>query len=178
MSWASEFEGWYSRARPHPSPSEFIPTRDRLSFAVLHSAQADPGGFTLALFSPNIAIDALGKVLVLDEKDFDGLTALARQTLALPDTGLYRNTWRIKRDRTEQPIERLFVPHDGGGLRQTCVQGYGKDTRELKVPAGKQLPDVLWELFGLISEAEEGYEGEKEVKDNIIARVKDAMGDI
>ncbi|KAI0341737.1 hypothetical protein BDW22DRAFT_269156 [Trametopsis cervina] len=152
-------EGWHARAQPHPDPSSFTPDRAQLAFAVLRNAAANPEGFTLALFAPDIAIDASGQVLVAQSADFTGLVSLAKQTVDLPPTGSSMNAWRIAQPRTSQPIERLFVPGPDGQLVQTSVQGYEKGKTELSKPVGDtdQLPPLLEELFGLIGEARDGY---------------------
>ena len=39
MSWTSKYSGWHSRAKAHPSPNTFSPSRDTLAFAVSRLAQ-------------------------------------------------------------------------------------------------------------------------------------------
>lgn len=176
MSWHSDFAGWRSRSQPHPSPTAFNPTRDALVFGALRNAPAQPDGFTLALFTPNIAVDAMGRALVLGADDFAGLNALAKETLDLPETGSFRNTWRVKQMRTSQPIDRLFVSTSGNALREVSVRGYDKEKRDLSVPVTEhtQLPDTLWELFGLIVESREDYEqGQEDAK--LIGQVKELL---
>lgn len=51
-------------------------------------------GFSVALFKPNVAVDAMGRVFVLTEEDFSALSALAAETAGLPTTGSFRNQWR------------------------------------------------------------------------------------
>lgn len=174
MTWHSNFAGWRIRAQAHPTPDAFIPSRNELVLGVLRSEPAQPNGFTLALFSPNVAVDALGRVLLLSEADFNGLTALGKQTLDLPETGSYRNTWRVKQLRTSQPIERLYVMSTSDALRQISVQGYSKGKRELSAPVGvyTELPVALWELYGLFGEAREDYERGKEDQ-TMIGKVKE-----
>ncbi|GJE87188.1 hypothetical protein PsYK624_032710 [Phanerochaete sordida] len=177
MSWTSQFAGWHSRS--HPDQRAFNPTRDELVFAVLRSTPAEPDGFTLALFTPNIAVDSMGRVLVLGQETFDGVASLAKQTLELPETGTFRNTWRIKQPRTSQPIERLLVPSSSGELRQICVQGYEKDKRELSAPVGDitELPEVLWELFGLFEESR-GLDQRGRESTVAIDKVKAVLGEV
>ncbi len=133
--WSSKYEGWYSRSTPQDdstSSSTFTPTREALAFAVLHSAQADADGFTLALFHPNIAVDAMGRLLVVEKDDFTGLTTLAQKTPGLPQTGSFWNTWRVSQERSEQVIRRLLVATSKEGeLVETSVQGYSKEQRAL-----------------------------------------------
>ncbi|KAI0082738.1 hypothetical protein K474DRAFT_1654890 [Panus rudis PR-1116 ss-1] len=176
-SWSSPYEGWFGRAKPYPSPETFSPSRENLAFAVLHHAPADPDGFTLALFSPDIAVDAMGHLHTIDKADFAGLTHLAQGTLKLPPTGLFMNTWKVAQRRTDNPIERLYVPKAEGDLVQTSVQGYEKGKKELKAPVGdiRELPDVLHEFFGLVAEARTGYERGREDKE-FLSRVKAVLG--
>lgn len=51
-------------------------------------------GFSVAFFKPNVAIDAMGRVLVVPQDDFDALANLAQQVSGLPETGAFRNQWR------------------------------------------------------------------------------------
>jgi len=158
--WSSEYSGWHSRSTPYDSPDKFTPTQESLAFAVLRSTQGTPDGYTLAFFTPNIAVDAMGRVLVVPADHFAGITLLAKQTLELPSTNSFRNSWRIDQQRTEQPIERLLVPtKEGQNFKQTGVQGFEKGKKMLKEKVGDltELPDVLYELFGLVAEAREGY---------------------
>lgn len=169
----TNFEGWHARAKPHSDPHSFVPVRSSLAFAVTHSAPARPHGFTLAAFSPNVLVDASGHVLNLTPEDFAGLVSLAQQTVDLPSTGSFMNAWRVAQPRTSQPIERLFVVGQDGRLVETSVQGYEKGKTELQAPVGNidHLPPLLYELFGLIAEAREGYEMGQE-DSTVIAKVR------
>ena len=51
-------------------------------------------GFSVALFKPNVAIDAMGRVLIVAQEDFTALEELARSVSSLPETGAFRNQWR------------------------------------------------------------------------------------
>ncbi|KAL4253894.1 hypothetical protein ABKN59_004216 [Abortiporus biennis] len=180
--WSSQYENWYQRTSLHPSPSTFTPTRESLVFSVLRSTPVDPEGYTVSFFKPNIAVDAMGRILDVKEDDFTGISNLAQQTLNLPQTGRFRNTWVIAHDRTSQPIDRLLVPNVPGEvseLSQTSVQGYEKGLKNLKTAVGDihELPAVLNELFGLVAEGRTGYtKGEEDVQ--VIAKVKDILGGI
>ena len=170
--------GWHARATPHPSPETFTPTRSSLAFAVLRNAQADPEGFTLALFSPNIAVDARGKVIIIDFDRWDAFVDLARQTVSLPKTGKFWNTWKVKQERTSQPIDRILVASAGSGeLVETSVQGWEKGKTELSEPVGDitQLPKVLDEFVELEREGRDGYVKGEEDKE-IIRKVKAVIG--
>lgn len=154
------------------------PPSPTLSFIVIHSAQVDPEGFTLAFFESNTVIDARGRVLqVTHADDFEGLVILAEQTsdkAELPETGNYLNTWRIKQMSTAQPVERMYVPRAlGSELKVTSVQCYDGLKRELKETVGglTELPEVLCEVFALVLEARTGYAKEEEDKE-VIRKVK------
>lgn len=130
------------------------------------------------MFKPNVAVDALGRVLVVPDADFQGIASLAERTVDLPQTGTFWNIWRIKQPITSQPIQRLLVPKDGG-FTDTSVQGYSKTNVELKEPVGGSttLPAVLVELFGLLEEARDGFEKGKEDQSRI-QQVKNVLGDV
>ena len=176
MAWHSEFAGWHIRAQMHPTPASFVPSRDSLVLGVLRSEPARPDGFTLALFLPNVAVDASGRVLLLAEADFVGLAALGEKARDLPQTRSFQNIWRVKQSRTSQPIERLFVKDQSDALYQLSVQGYEKGQRELKTPVNEytELPEMLWELFGLFEEAREGLERGKEDQ-TTIQKIRDIL---
>ncbi|KAI0780788.1 hypothetical protein BD413DRAFT_608032 [Trametes elegans] len=159
MSTTASLKGWHDRAHPPADKSQFEPTLDDLVFAVLLNAPADPEGFTLALFRPNLAVDASGRLLQLQDTDFRGLSELAEKTTSLPDTGSFLNTWKIAHDRTDQKIDRLVVP-TGGGQKVTSVQGWSADKTKLATPVAEydQLPPVLQELFEYIHEARANYQ--------------------
>ncbi|KDQ49500.1 hypothetical protein JAAARDRAFT_641197 [Jaapia argillacea MUCL 33604] len=61
---------WSTRANPHSSPSTFTLTRDSFVLTVLLNAPSDTDGFTLALFKSEIAVDSVGRVLILQPTDF------------------------------------------------------------------------------------------------------------
>jgi len=181
-SWTSPYADWHSRAIPHPSPASFSPTRSALSLAVLRNSQVEHEGFTLALFDTGddkVAVDAMGRVLLVAEADYAGVTALARRVaVELPNTGRFRNTWVIKQPATSQPIDRLLSVVEGR-LVETSVQGFMKGKKELKIPVGDitELPDVLSEATGLVLEGRTGYSrgsGDTEM----VGKVKDILNEM
>lgn len=170
---AMSAQGWHARAMPHPSP-DFTPTKDVLAFAVLLNAPIDPEGFTMALFQPDVAIDARGRVLQPQPQDFAALVALAQEANGLPDTGSFMNAWRVAHARTSQKIDRLFAKvTPGGDIRETSVQGWDPEKTQLQDAVGdyQALPLVLQELFGYIQEGREGFVRGEENKE-LISRVK------
>ena len=88
--------GWHARVLSSPPLTDFVPTRDLLQFTLLRSTPAQPEGLTLALFAPDIAIDAAGRVHHIQASDFATLTTLSTRILDLPNTGSFMNTWRIR----------------------------------------------------------------------------------
>lgn len=175
---STSLSGWHSRATPYPD--SFTPERSALRLVVLQNAPADPEGFTLALFdSPSkIAVDAAGRVLSIQDSDFEGLVALADQTKDLPSTGTFRNTWVIQQPMTSRPIERVLLPVDGVEYKETSVQGYDGVKTELKRPVGdyRSLPSILKDLIGLVVEARGGADGDRD--ESTINRVKAILGDV
>ena len=115
-TWSSPFASWHSRAESlsRTIVSTFTPSFDTLSLAVLLNSPSETNGFTLALFSQekedgpgtrSIAVDALGRELIVADEDAAGILELAKKTLALPQTGGFRNTWIVKR-----PIDEPAYP--------------------------------------------------------------------
>jgi hypothetical protein len=151
---------WRDRASPHDSPFSWSPRRSDLAFAVLRNGPVETDALTLALFNPNIAVDAMGNVLTLDSGDFDHLVSLANLIPDLPPTNIPWNTWAIKQPITSQPIDRLLLPLDDDTYMEISVQGYDSVGRELKEPVAvfPTLPDVIHELFELIAYSRVDYD--------------------
>jgi hypothetical protein len=114
----------------------------------------------------------MGNMIVLTDKDFDGITSLLSRVLELPDTGTFRNTWRLNHAATSQPIHRMLI---GEELKETSVQGFVKGKTDLKEPPG-ELPAVLSELTGLLLEGRDGYQRGQEDK-AIVQKMKDLVGE-
>ncbi|CAA7269397.1 unnamed protein product [Cyclocybe aegerita] len=163
--WSSPYSAYLQRADPQP---DFTPTRSALQLAVLRNSPVEPEGFTLALFSPLTAIDAKGHVYTLQQGDYEGILAIAERVKLLPNTGGFRNTWRVLHDTTSKPIDRVLSPKTALGdapssegyeaeYVETSVYGFDKTRRQLKEPVDEytELPDELWELTGLAWEARE-----------------------
>ena len=169
---------WRDRAERIPNPEAWQPEREDLVFAVIRNAQVEHHALTLALFSPNIGVDASGTVLALKEDDFSLFSSLARKTLELPQTGNPRNTWIIRRPTTSRPIERLFVPTSDSEVAETSVQGYNDQGEfELKRPVGDitVLPPLLQDLFGLILKARADYDPQRR-NEVVLQKVLDVVG--
>lgn len=90
-------QGWHARTSPHPAGTSYEPVRQDLLFVLQRSAPADPNGFSLALLTPDVAIDALGRVLTVSADDFAALRTLASKVadeINVPDTRSFGNQWR------------------------------------------------------------------------------------
>ncbi|KAG8902138.1 hypothetical protein FRB99_004825 [Tulasnella sp. 403] len=170
--------GWHSRIQPFEE--EFKPTRDTLAFVQLRNSKVEPAGFTAAFFAPNIVVDARGVVSTLSEGDWHGLKELSlRAVTELPNTGHFRNQWRIKQDRTGYPIDWLRVATASeGGLEHVSVYGYDGAHHQLEDPVGDytSLPSLLKDTFGLMQEARDGYE-RGHADEEVINKVKAVLGD-
>jgi hypothetical protein len=192
MSTMNDYKGWHTNAieNPHRSPEEFVPDINHLSFTLLSNTPVEPEGFTLAVFKPTLPdsskpnsddstiVDALGRVLYIPQDTYTYLNHLASEISAtLPETGTFRNTWRIKHPTTSRPIDRLLFKSDTDGLKETSVQGFSADKTELVSPVGKytHLPKIMRQFFGLALEAREDYSAGNADKE-MIGKVKKALG--
>ncbi|KAF8959233.1 hypothetical protein BDZ97DRAFT_1838724, partial [Flammula alnicola] len=139
--WSSIYSGYLQRATPFPDPHSYL--------AVLRNAPAEPDGFSLAIFSDRVAVDMKGNIYTLTEHDYDGVLQLAQAITSLPDTGGFRNQWRVLHRATCRPIDRILQ------FVETSVYGFDKHHVLLEEPVNgySDLPPVLWELNGLALEA-------------------------
>lgn len=180
-----EYKGWHSKALDNPrrSPEPFNPDIDNLSFTVLLNAQADPEGFTLAVFNPSSSdpdstiVDSLGRVLLLPSTTSSHLTQLAQTITTLPSTDSFRNTWRVEAPTTCQPIHRLLVKQDNGGLKEISLQGLSESRTTLVTPVGDytHLPEAMRQFFVLALEGREDFapgQGDREM----VEKVKRVLG--
>jgi hypothetical protein len=184
MSESDSYKGWHAKAlqNPHGTPHLFMPDADYLSFVLMENSQVEENGFTLAVFKPSLpdpkrrddttfVVDAMGRVLYIPIDLYVHMSKLAEQTTQLPDTGSFRNTWRVEHPTTSRAIDRLFVKTDSG-LKETSVYGYSDTATKLQTPVDgyTDLPDVLQVLFGLALEGRSDYksgEADKEVIDKV-----------
>jgi len=174
----STVANWRDRAERIQNPESWQPERKDLVFAVVRNAPVEHHALTLALFRPNIGVDASGNVLALKEDDFSTLSQLATQTLDLPQTGEFRNAWIVRRPITSQPIERLLVSTSESVVAETSVQGYNNQGEfELRVPVGDItiLPQLLQDLFGLILKARVDYD-RRNRHEAVLSKVLDVVG--
>lgn len=187
MSYTSA-SGYLRRATPYPNPHSYTANRAALKFLVLRNGMVEHDGFTLAIFEDRVAIDAKGTTSTLTQPDYDTIIRLAEATSALPSTGDFRNQWRVNHEITGLPIERILYPRSSlsrtpaenyeDEYAETSVYGFDKTLTKLEEPTNgyEDLPRPLFELTGLVLEAREGEEGER---DNLVLqRVKDVLGNV
>ncbi|KAF4611445.1 hypothetical protein D9613_004337 [Agrocybe pediades] len=185
--WSSQFSGYLSRATPHPDPKSFIPDRQALELAVLVNAPVVHSGFTFALFSDRTFIDHEGKVYTLTHEDYQGLYDLGKRVANLPNTGGFRDQWRVKQERTCYPIDRILVTKSQLSkvpaedyeqeFTEASVYGYDKTKTKLSSPVGgyTHLAPSLYELLGLAQEAR--HNGISEDQD-VLQKVRGALGNV
>ena len=147
-------EGWHARATPHPAAATFQPTADTLVFVSRLSAKGSPDSFNMALFSPDIAVDASGRVLKLQPQDFSILALLAENVARLPNAGGFMSTWVVSSPITCRPNDYLHVKTPDGGLKETGVYAWDSRHTELEGPTAgyEHLPPALHELVGYARE--------------------------
>jgi len=163
---------WKEYSKSHPAPSNWKPTEADLAFAVIRDGPGpqDNTPLTLAVFGKEskekIAVDAMGAILTLHPDDYSKFIKLVSETTNpnFPQSANWRNTWSIFQETSSQPIDRLLVPvHDGDKpYKETAVQGYSPNQKNLQEGIGKkidaELPDDLFELFGLFEPARDGFD--------------------
>ncbi|PIL33867.1 hypothetical protein GSI_03573 [Ganoderma sinense ZZ0214-1] len=162
-STSTSAEGWHARATPHPDASTFQPSPDALVFVSRMSTMASPDSFTMALFRPDAAVDASGRVLGLQPRDFATLALLADDVARLPDTGAFQGFWVVSSRYTCRANDYLHVKTvvtpkgEGGlgGLKTTGVYAWEPRHTELGLPTAgyEHLPPALHELVGYAREA-------------------------
>ncbi|KDQ60881.1 hypothetical protein JAAARDRAFT_31883, partial [Jaapia argillacea MUCL 33604] len=170
----STLESWFTRAIPHPNPSEFTPTEDEF---VLHFSVSRMGGddLILALFHPNIAITSSGSVLTLPPPDFSSLVDLSKK-VDHPGPGTWKQ-WRIKSIRSCRPIYTLVTrdPNDHGKVKTVGVYAYSKDFKILENPVDdlESLPEYVSDFFDAAMEATKKRGDVEEAKNTeLLERVK------
>ena len=172
----------------HPSPHNFKPTYDSLLFAALVNAPLDPRGVTLTLYSQSpsnatipsdiVAVDSIGRILLVPPEDGAGIMTLARTSLEMSSVNGQSNRWFVKPLTSCTTLDLLWIlPHNftpglERRLKSVEVDGFSQLRRELEKPQNGvyELPDPLWELIGLVNEAGGGnYEERDEL---ILANVR------
>ncbi|KAG8714070.1 hypothetical protein FRC09_018029 [Ceratobasidium sp. 395] len=149
--------GWLSRATPHPDGAAYDVQKEKVIFGMARNTRVEPEGFSVALFKPNVAVDAMGRVWTLNEQDFSALTSLASE---------------VKHDRTDYPIDQLYVS-TSKGLHAIGVYGHDGQTTTLKPPVGEitNLPAPLNSLVTLAKEGRDGFERGTE-NTEVVSKVK------
>jgi len=151
-----------------------MPSASTLSIGLLFSTRLNPSGFAVALFAPDYAVDAQGRVLQLAEGDWAGLKTLTRQATAddLPKPF----QWRIKHDKSDYPIHTLRVSYGEGDVRDVQVYGFSNETKELEEPVEglTQLPDAIQEAIAVLDEGRT-TEGPGEGDDELVKLVSEIL---
>jgi hypothetical protein len=140
-----------------------------------HSTKGD-NGFDLAFFKPNIVVTSTGQIREIQVDDFAGLSRLAEEVSALPkgNRNFYSDrsltVYHTVSCRPHIILNFFQIPESGEPLLdKTSVYGFSKDRRDLQ--SGGDLPDVLWELFGLVTEAQLFADIKKD--DDVLKKVKE-----
>jgi hypothetical protein len=177
LPWSSIYSNWYDRTSPLPSSTPI--SESNLLFTVTYSAMGG-SGLSLALFKPDIAVTSAGQIRKIQAGDFVGFSKLAEEASTLPipessrDYGIYgMRAFRVHHQTSCWPfaiLNVLKVPEVGEPvLDKTSVYGFSKVTQGLE--GGGNLPDVLWELLGLVSEAPGRRDAE--VDEDVLKRIKE-----
>jgi hypothetical protein len=174
VPWSSIYSNWYDRTSPLPSSTPI--SKSNLLFTVSYDAMSG-SGLSLALFKPGIAVTSAGQIRKIHADDFVGFSKLAEEvsTLPIPDSSRdYRGmrAFRIDHLISCRPItilNVLKVPEAGEPvLDKSSVYGFSKGTQALE--GGGNLPGVLWELLGLVSEAPSSRD--VEVDEDVLKRIR------
>ncbi|QRV77940.1 hypothetical protein RhiJN_05955 [Ceratobasidium sp. AG-Ba] len=159
---SSSATGWHKRSEPHPDGSSYVVKQENLVLGLGRSTRREPEGFTVAFFKPDVAIDAMGKVLKVKADDFSALVDKAYETVGLPQSDLFGNLWSVKQPVSDLAIDRLLTAGSSSSIdQQHIISVYGHDgvTRELEEPVGgyTELPESLNDILTLGKEAREDY---------------------
>lgn len=151
--------GWHLRAKPHPDGAAYEIKKENLVFAMKINAMLDPDGLTVALFKPNLAIDAVGRVFTLSEPDWSALANLAAQAAALPKANP-NGLWEIRDYVSCLPMDHIYIATPSG-LQVVSVLGYHPRKTLLFPNVGgfTRLPEPLQMLIGYGREGWEDSEG-------------------
>jgi hypothetical protein len=175
LPWSSIYSNWYDRSSPLPSSTPI--SKSDLLFTVTYSAMGG-SGFSLALFKPDIAVTSAGQIRKIQADDFVGFSKLAEEASTLPSPENSRDyrgmrAFRVHHQTSCHPftiLNVLKVPEAGEPvLDETSVYGFSKVTQVLE--GGGNLPDVLWELLGLVSEAPGRRDAE--LDEDVLKRIKE-----
>ncbi|KAF8073397.1 hypothetical protein FPV67DRAFT_743164 [Lyophyllum atratum] len=169
---------------PLADPHAFNPTQDKLLFLAYYIAMMGEGTTLALFsperldsgrpLSHSISIDGHGRVLVVPANDTAGIMALVEKATALPRTSILGSGWSVKHDVTCMPNDILYIPARRSLPTVTTantskqersapfmgttinVHAFRIHEKALQYPhqGFTELPDTLWELFGLIMEAD------------------------
>lgn len=178
--------GWHARAVPHPNRDVFTPSPENLVFVAKTHGVAEQNGFVMALFHPDIAVDACGRVLQLRPRDFHLITWLTDEASRLPPTGRNCRAWWIAQNDSRQTDSstEIYARTSAGEMRGTAVSGWHPRRTLLQWPRfmlgaprdRQHLPPVVHELVGYVVEGREGYKprggGAEKERSRLVDRIK------
>ncbi|KAH9486171.1 hypothetical protein JR316_0000235 [Psilocybe cubensis] len=185
--------GFIARAELLP-PSRFDPPPPRKDIALiaLLNAPVEQNGVSLVLFTDHTLLSASGAYYKLTADDYTALHALARDithggVLPVPEDS-FRNTWRVRHERTGRPIDRFLVPKRTLSevpeqeyereFDEVSVYGWDREKRELQTPVGAytELPDQLYEAGAVVAEARVGADGQR--NEDTLKKVRGILGNV
>jgi hypothetical protein len=175
--WSSKLEGWHGRARSHGSPHGIDFSTAKILMASRYDAMGG-SGFNMALFEldneEKIAVDVKAHVRILNSEDATAFSTLLDNTLALPT-----RQYTIRHVNSCQPNNFVSVAAEGNAFEEFRIYGYQKSMRDLedRNPGdnGGQLPDALWELYGVIIEARALVLPGQEEDEEVLKAVEDRV---
>uniref|UniRef100_A0A0W0FQ08 Uncharacterized protein n=1 Tax=Moniliophthora roreri TaxID=221103 RepID=A0A0W0FQ08_MONRR len=137
---SGSLRGWHTIAlsNPHPHPNDFTLSRNDID-----------------IFSTR---NALGRVLVMSDKDYNLLVSLARD-IAQNDDIPHETFWNIDHGgRSCLPGDTWYVK-GSAGPRTYKVSGFSSTERKLEkhIRGFAEIPEVLHDFMNLTREALEGY---------------------
>jgi hypothetical protein len=158
--------GWHARAHPLPSfPPYFLQPSPAIIFSSLGMLGRQ---FDLVLFNPNLAVDAHGVVLALDQRDWNAFIGLAQRAGCLSGeleaTGqLMRDFWDEPEDEESNSSYRSWVIDTGVScpISQSIVAPYAIDPTVTDSMHLKALRNRLYTSFSItgFSSSQRNLEG-------------------
>ncbi|PPQ94582.1 hypothetical protein CVT25_011896 [Psilocybe cyanescens] len=188
----SKLAGFISRAELLP-PSAFTPPpRTDIALIALLNGPVEYTGISLVLFTDHTLLSASGAYYKLAPTDYIALHALAqdithRGTLPVPADS-FRNTWRVKHERTGRPIDRFLVPKTALGavpkeeyeseFYEVGIYGWDRERKVLETPVGQytELAPPLHEMGAVVTEARVGADGPR--NEESLKKARDILGNV
>ncbi|CEL51763.1 hypothetical protein RSOLAG1IB_00298 [Rhizoctonia solani AG-1 IB] len=129
-------------------------------------------GASLTLFRPDIAIDAMGRVLVLKQVDWNALTEIAEEITSLPKPKArpyHPSAWEMNQDVFCVPAQDIYV-FKSNVSSVVRVRGWRGERSQLSYPVGNitNLPDSLHSLLIYSREVWRNYIAYREGANKVI----------